>query len=63
MNERDDDLIRGRNAAAPAPGAANPIDLVRARQRSRARIMALLLGAFVILVFAISIVKMQIGHS
>ena len=38
-------------------------DLIRARQRARARIMALLLGAFVILVFAISIVKMQIGHS
>ncbi|MDT8760420.1 hypothetical protein MZO42_17090 [Sphingomonas psychrotolerans] len=38
-------------------------ELIRARQRSRARVMALLLGAFVILVFAISIVKMQIGHS
>ena len=38
-------------------------DLIRARQRSRARVMALLLGAFVILVFAISIVKMQIGHA
>jgi hypothetical protein len=37
-------------------------DLIRARQRSRARVMALLLGAFVVLVFAISIVKMQIGH-
>ncbi len=37
-------------------------DLIRARQRSRARIMGLLLGAFVILVFAISIVKMQIAH-
>jgi hypothetical protein len=38
-------------------------DLIRARQRSRARIMGVLLGAFVILVFAISIVKIQIGHS
>ena len=38
-------------------------DLVRKRQQSRARVMALLLGAFVILVFAISIVKIQIGHS
>ena len=37
-------------------------DLIRARQRSRARIMALLLGAFVILVFAISIVKIKLGH-
>ena len=35
---------------------------VQARQRSRARVMALLLGAFVILVFAISIVKIQIAH-
>ena len=44
----------------------NDIDqtqLIRARQRSRARIMGLLLAAFVILVFAISIVKIQIGHS
>jgi hypothetical protein len=38
-------------------------ELIRARQRARARIMALLLGAFVILVFAISIVKMKIGHA
>jgi hypothetical protein len=37
-------------------------DLIRARQRGRARLMALLLGGFVVLVFAISIVKMQIGH-
>ena len=31
------------------------------RQRGRARVMALLLGAFVILVFAISIAKIQAG--
>lgn len=31
---------------------------IRARQHARARVMALVLGAFVILVFAISIVKM-----
>jgi hypothetical protein len=37
-------------------------DAVRARQRSRARVMALLLGAFVMLVFAISIVKIQIAN-
>ena len=36
--------------------------LIRARQKSRARIMAILLGVFVVLVFAISIVKIQIGH-
>ncbi len=38
------------------------LELIRARQRSRARVMALLLGGFVVLVFAISIVKMKIGH-
>ncbi|MFA6123167.1 MAG: hypothetical protein WCS75_06120 [Sphingomonas sp.] len=36
-------------------------DLVRKRQRSRATALALLLGAFVILVFAISIAKIQAG--
>ena len=36
-------------------------DEIRARQRARARVMALLLGAFVILVFAISIVKIKAG--
>ena len=35
-------------------------DLVRERQASRARIMALLLGAFVILLFAITIAKMAL---
>lgn len=36
-------------------------DMVRRRQKSRALVMALLLGAFVILIFAISIVKIQAG--
>ncbi|WP_258893314.1 hypothetical protein [Sphingomonas sp. SUN019] len=36
-------------------------DLIRRRQKSRATVMALLLGAFVILVFAISIVKIRAG--
>jgi hypothetical protein len=35
--------------------------LVRTRQKSRARIMAILLFAFVLLVFAISIVKISQG--
>ena len=35
-------------------------DEIRRRQRSRAIITAVLLGAFVILVYAISIVKMAI---
>ena len=38
-------------------------DLVRARQRGRAIVMALLLGAFVILVFFISIAKIRAGHA
>ena len=38
-------------------------DLIRAKQRARARVLAIILGAFVVLVFAISIAKiqMQIG--
>ncbi|MBB3912478.1 hypothetical protein [Sphingomonas desiccabilis] len=35
--------------------------LVRARQQSRAKVMAWLLGALVLLVFAITIVKIQAG--
>jgi len=37
-------------------------DLVRAHQRSRAKVTAVLLGAFVILMFAITIAKMAIGR-
>ena len=46
------------------PEADTPTDTgaVRARQHSRAKVMALLLGAFVILIFAISIVKIQIAN-
>lgn len=36
-------------------------DLVRRRQRSRALVMGLLLGALVLLIFAISIAKIQLG--
>jgi hypothetical protein len=36
-------------------------ELIQRRQKSRATVMALLLGAFVILVFAISIVKIKAG--
>ena len=36
-------------------------DLIRRRQRSRALIVALLLGALVLLIFAISIAKIQLG--
>ena len=37
-------------------------DLIRARQRSRAKVMALLLAAFVILMFAITIAKLAINR-
>ncbi len=37
-------------------------DLVRKRQRDRARLMALLLGGFVVLMFAITIAKMSINQ-
>ena len=40
----------------------NELDEVRRRQRQRALIMALLLGAFVVLVYAISIVRMGMGE-
>jgi hypothetical protein len=37
-------------------------DRIRARQKSRALVMALALGAFVILMFAITIAKMSINQ-
>lgn len=43
------------------PDPISEEDLVRSRQRGRARVMAILLGAFVILVFAISIAKIRAG--
>ena len=39
----------------------NHDELIRARQRSRAMVMAVILGAFVILVFGISIAKIKAG--
>ena len=36
-------------------------DLLRKRQKSRALVMALLLGALVLLTFAISVAKIQMG--
>ena len=38
-------------------------DEIRRRQRARAIIMALLLGAFVILVYAITVAKMGLASS
>jgi predicted nucleic acid-binding Zn ribbon protein len=39
------------------------LDEIRRRQRARAIIMALLLGAFVILVYAITVAKMGLHSS
>ena len=36
-------------------------DRIRARQRERAKVVAWLLGGFVVLLFAITIVKIQAG--
>lgn len=38
-------------------------DLVRARQKSRSLVMALILGGLVVLFFAITIVKIKGGHA
>ena len=37
-------------------------EVIRKRQRERARLMAILLGAFVVLMFAITIAKMSINQ-
>ena len=39
-----------------------PEDEIRKRQRERARVMAWLLGAFAVLLFAITIAKMTINQ-
>ena len=39
-----------------------PEDEVRRRQRERARVMAILLGVFAVLLFAITIAKMSINQ-
>jgi len=53
------DLPQTPTQASPLQPADH--EAVRARQRSRAIVMAWLLGGFVVLVFAISIVKIQLG--
>jgi hypothetical protein len=45
----------------PNDPVRNDDDLIRTRQRSRAMVMAVILGAFVILVFGISIAKIKAG--
>ena len=46
---------------APDPDSATD-DEIRRRQKSRARIMAILLGLFVVLMFGVSIAKMTINR-
>jgi hypothetical protein len=57
---------RGRKMPGPAPfewekHTAEENEIIRRRQRSRARVTALLLGALVILFFFISIEKIRSG--
>ena len=37
-------------------------ELIRKRQRERSRVLAILLGAFVVLMFAITIAKMTVNQ-
>ena len=37
-------------------------ELIRKRQRDRSRVLAILLGAFVVLMFAITIAKMTVNR-
>ncbi len=37
--------------------------LIRARQKSRSMVMALILGGLVVLFFAVTIAKIQAGHA
>ena len=50
----------------PSPWQPVPVsdtgDLVRGRQRGRAIVMAVLLGALVLLIFFVSIAKIRAGH-
>jgi len=48
----------------PPPPSSQPpsVDEIRRRQRSRALLMGILLGAFVILVYAITIAKLSVNR-
>lgn len=56
----DDDLVRRRQSEELTRGRQAE-ELTRKRQRGRATVMALLLGALVILVFAVSITRIRQG--
>lgn len=57
MTQRPEDEL----VARPREPARSEDELIRARQRERARLMAWLLGAFVILMFLITIAKMGLA--
>jgi hypothetical protein len=57
MSDPLENLRTGQRKPEPAQE-----ELVRARQKGKAVVMALLLGAFVVLVFAITIVKVKHGQ-
>jgi len=61
MNQPDD-VPRPGVSPSPwqKPGTAQS-EAIRKRQRSRSIVMALLLGAFVVLMFGISIAKIKAG--
>lgn len=67
MTQKDDDegsMSQGRwvPPISRAPKVSDgELDLIHKRQRERARIMALLLGAFVVLLFFITIAKAGIN--
>jgi len=47
----------------PQPTLRPSDDEIRARQKSRSLVMALILGALVVLFFVITIVKIRAGHA
>jgi hypothetical protein len=58
MSPQPEDEFGSRSGEPPRPEA----ELIRKRQRERAKVMAILLGAFVVLMFAITIAKMTINR-
>ena len=58
MSPQPEDELGPRPGEPPRPED----ELVRKRQRERARVLALLLGAFVVLMFGITIAKMTINQ-
>jgi len=50
-------------AWAPWEMTSHAEELIRARQKSRSLVMALILGGLAVLFFAITIAKIQAGHA